>query len=237
MARGVLKRTDGNHVILPLKILPWFAFLLRQLKCISLTWKTLYDPALTRYCSCSVTSHHIHASSLKTLTLLQFLQSTRLPPTLRPLSGLFSLPNTPSSLCTIQLLLYPTLQEYLVFLENSLCPSLLPLWAELAVLHLYLFSVSLSLCASLDHISDTCSVYFIYIYYFNFLAMAHSMWDLTSLTRDWIHTLCLEEQCLNHWPAREVPHCSFSYLLPSPLLESHCPSTGPGSDYYWVFKC
>ena len=54
-----------DHVILPLKVLPWLAFPLRQLKCISLTWKTPYDPALTRSYSCSLTSHHIHQAPWK----------------------------------------------------------------------------------------------------------------------------------------------------------------------------
>ena len=31
------------------------------------------------------------------------------------------------------------------------------------------------------------------------------MWDLSSLTRDQTHTLCIGRQSLNHWTSREVP--------------------------------
>ena len=31
------------------------------------------------------------------------------------------------------------------------------------------------------------------------------MWDLSSQTRDWIFTLCIGRQSLNHWTTREVP--------------------------------
>ena len=31
------------------------------------------------------------------------------------------------------------------------------------------------------------------------------MWDLTSLTRNWIRTPCIGRWSLNHWTAREVP--------------------------------
>ena len=31
------------------------------------------------------------------------------------------------------------------------------------------------------------------------------MWDLSSLTRDRSHVLCIARQILNHWPIREVP--------------------------------
>ena len=34
--------------------------------------------------------------------------------------------------------------------------------------------------------------------------MPHVMWDLSSLTRDQIHTRCTEVQSLNHWTSREA---------------------------------
>ena len=35
--------------------------------------------------------------------------------------------------------------------------------------------------------------------------LPHSRWDLSSLTRDLIHVLCIGRQNLNHWITREVP--------------------------------
>ena len=34
--------------------------------------------------------------------------------------------------------------------------------------------------------------------------LLHSMWDLSSLTRDWTHVPCIGGQILNHWITREV---------------------------------
>ena len=41
------------------------------------------------------------------------------------------------------------------------------------------------------------------------------MWDLSSLTRDWTHILCIGRQILTHCPTREVP-------LPGILILFHC---------------
>ena len=35
--------------------------------------------------------------------------------------------------------------------------------------------------------------------------LPHSRWDLSSLTRDLIHVLCIRSQNLNHWITRKVP--------------------------------
>ena len=42
------------------------------------------------------------------------------------------------------------------------------------------------------------------------------MWDLSSLTRDRTHVLCIARQILNHWTDREVPES----LLENQLLMS-----------------
>ena len=39
---------------------------------------------------------------------------------------------------------------------------------------------------------------------FYFLAVLHSMWDLSSSSTDWTHTLCSESWNLNHWTTREI---------------------------------
>ena len=41
------------------------------------------------------------------------------------------------------------------------------------------------------------------LFVFNF--WPHSMWDLSSLTRDWTTLLALEAGSLNHWTTRKVP--------------------------------
>ena len=41
--------------------------------------------------------------------------------------------------------------------------------------------------------------------FFFSLALWHGMWDLSSLTRERTLNPCMEEWCLNHWTAREVP--------------------------------
>ena len=43
------------------------------------------------------------------------------------------------------------------------------------------------------------------IFYFHSLAMPHGMWDLSSLTRDQMHTLCTGGMSSNHWTTSEVP--------------------------------
>lgn len=40
---------------------------------------------------------------------------------------------------------------------------------------------------------------------FSFWLHFGSMWELSSLTRDWTHTSALEAWSLNHWTTREVP--------------------------------
>ena len=49
----------------------------------------------------------------------------------------------------------------------------------------------------------------LFFVFLNFLAMPRIMWDLGSLTRDWIHASCIGSRVLlNHWTAREVsPLC------------------------------
>ena len=42
-------------------------------------------------------------------------------------------------------------------------------------------------------------------------------WDLSSLTKDQTHSLCLGRQSLNHWSTREIPVISFLLLF----LQSH----------------
>ena len=44
-----------------------------------------------------------------------------------------------------------------------------------------------------------------YSFIFIFLTPAHSLWDLSSLTRDGTHNPALEVQSLSHWAAREAP--------------------------------
>ena len=53
--------------------------------------------------------------------------------------------------------------------------------------------------------------------------LPHSMWDLSSWTKDRTRTPCMAKQVLNHWTAREVPIPFFSLclgLLPSLSLAS-----------------
>ena len=42
-------------------------------------------------------------------------------------------------------------------------------------------------------------------YCFCFMFWFFGLWDLSSLTRDQTHTLCIGRQSLNHWTSREVP--------------------------------
>ena len=44
------------------------------------------------------------------------------------------------------------------------------------------------------------------------------MWDLSSPTREQIHTPCIARQILNHWTAREVPPWEFLKALPKQPL-------------------
>ena len=49
----------------------------------------------------------------------------------------------------------------------------------------------------------TLLLYYLFSFYLSlFLAVLHSMWDLSSLTRDRTH---MEVWGLNHWIIREVP--------------------------------
>ena len=64
------------------------------------------------------------------------------------------------------------------------------------------------------------------------LAASHSMWDLSSLTRDQICVPCIRRRSLNHWTTREIPKPPFSYGPPkqantllnlqSRRLQAHC---------------
>ena len=49
--------------------------------------------------------------------------------------------------------------------------------------------------------------------FFNFLAVSHSMWDLTGPTRDRTAPLAVEVWSPNHWTARKVPKWSHFKLL------------------------
>ena len=49
--------------------------------------------------------------------------------------------------------------------------------------------------------------------FFNFLAVSHSMWDLTGPTRDRTAPLAVEAWSPNHWTARKVPKWSHFKLL------------------------
>ena len=66
-----------------------------------------------------------------------------------------------------------------------------------------------------DWISDCYSVKF--GFFFFFLAMPCSMWDLSSPTRDQTHAPCIGSVSLNHWTTREVPSevCSTDIFLAS----------------------
>ena len=46
------------------------------------------------------------------------------------------------------------------------------------------------------------------------LKLPHSMWDLSSLTRDWTHVPCIGRWVPNHWTTREVPTHLFLLLPP-----------------------
>ena len=60
-----------------------------------------------------------------------------------------------------------------------------------------------------------------FFFFFNTLALPHSMWDLSSLTRDGTHTLALEVRSLNHWTTRKVPGlCLLTFCLPLASLPS-----------------
>ena len=58
--------------------------------------------------------------------------------------------------------------------------------------------------------------------------LPHSMWDLSSLTRDQTHVPCIARQIPNHWTPREVPviyyfmHASQTVLFTSISLISIC---------------
>ena len=49
------------------------------------------------------------------------------------------------------------------------------------------------------------------MFFFSFFLAPHSMWDITSLTRDWTQASAEEVQSLNHWTTREVPENVFLY--------------------------
>ena len=51
------------------------------------------------------------------------------------------------------------------------------------------------------------------------------MWDLTSLTRYWTHTLCIRSRNLNHWTAREVP-CALLEMVVYSRKETKMSRTG-----------
>ena len=44
-----------------------------------------------------------------------------------------------------------------------------------------------------------------FFFFFFFLMAQRSMWDLSSLTRDWTQTPAADARSLSHWTAREVP--------------------------------
>ena len=48
---------------------------------------------------------------------------------------------------------------------------------------------------------------------FYFVATPHSMWNLSSLTRDQTHAPALKAQSLNHGTAREVPKYGFVVVV------------------------
>ena len=52
-----------------------------------------------------------------------------------------------------------------------------------------------------------CFILFFVLFFF----WPWSMWDLSSLTRDWTCTLSIVKQSLNHWTAREVPEFAILY--------------------------
>ena len=50
--------------------------------------------------------------------------------------------------------------------------------------------------------------------------MLHSMWDLSSPTRDGTCVLCIARQILNHWTTKEVPIPDLSVLFERWSLQS-----------------
>ena len=48
------------------------------------------------------------------------------------------------------------------------------------------------------------------------------IWDLSSLTGDQAHAPWIGRRSLNHWTAREVPHCFFKYIPCLILKNFHC---------------
>ena len=48
-------------------------------------------------------------------------------------------------------------------------------------------------------------------FFFFFLAVPHSMQDLSTSARDWTHAPWVEAWSLNHWTAREVPRFEFQF--------------------------
>ena len=55
---------------------------------------------------------------------------------------------------------------------------------------------------------------FFFFFWFNFkifLVIQHSLWDLSSPTRDWTRPSALEAWSSNHWTAKEFPALSFIF--------------------------
>ena len=65
--------------------------------------------------------------------------------------------------------------------------------------------------------SKVCNMRLLKNLLFLFLAMLLSLWDFSSLTRDWIHTSAMKAPSSNHWIAREFLtsflSCSIIYSL------------------------
>ena len=72
---------------------------------------------------------------------------------------------------------------------------------------------------------------------FFFFFWLQSMWELSSLTRDWTRTPCVGRQSLNHWTTREVPiSIRSSHLVPSFIsFPFHCNTRSLSFIIYFFF--
>ena len=67
--------------------------------------------------------------------------------------------------------------------------------------------------------SLSCFTVFLFLFFFFwfafkiFLVMQHSLWDLSSPTRDWTRSSALEAWSSNHWTPKEFPVLNFIFRL------------------------
>ena len=83
--------------------------------------------------------------------------------------------------------------------------------SDFILFYFMFFFFFLNVCV--DHFKSLYKICYYTLQFYVLVSWPGDMWDLSSLTRDWTHTPCIDRQSINRWTTREALQVTLKAIL------------------------